>query len=181
MDSFHIQSAEYRDTTDSKFVSKPRQLPAADSHHQLQDENAISLDTRKLQTQHTTEGYRDGITTGKADSLQAGFDEGFSLGATIGLNTGRLLGLLEGLVDSFSELGVDCPAQLDQLLSDAKNELSETSIFAEKYWGHDGKWKYPVHETDNVGRLFENVARRHPAIAKWEEKLDKDLKFEGTQ
>ncbi|KAI6089401.1 hypothetical protein F4821DRAFT_63438 [Hypoxylon rubiginosum] len=178
MDSAHTSAAGLADTTKNDSVPRSHQLPVGNSQVELSDENAISLDTRKLQTQHTTEGYRDGITNGKADSLQAGFDEGFGLGATIGLNAGRLLGLLEGLVDSFNETGVDSPAQLDKLLSEARKELNEASIFAEEYWGHDGTWKYPVEEPEiKDERLTENVARRHPAIAKWAEKLDNDVKF----
>ncbi|KAI1771604.1 hypothetical protein F4818DRAFT_196384 [Hypoxylon cercidicola] len=164
---------------DPNLVVRPEHGPSsATSQIAASEYNAISLDTRKLQAQHSTEGYRDGIANGKADRIQAGFDQGFALGANIGLSAGRLLGVLEGLVASFGENGLDEPAQIGQLLSDATKELSESSIFAEEYWGHDGTWKYPVaqEEVGNKDEMLANIARRHPGIAKWEKKV-KDVKI----
>src|SRR4051794_18720484 len=42
-------------------------------------------DLHRLQQQHVTAGYRDGVTAAKAESIQSGFDEGFSLGAAVGI------------------------------------------------------------------------------------------------
>jgi Essential protein Yae1, N terminal len=42
-------------------------------------------------------GYREGITAGKENALQEGFDEGF---ATIGVPLGRQLGILRGTVNA---------------------------------------------------------------------------------
>ncbi|KAI1394507.1 hypothetical protein F4819DRAFT_277849 [Hypoxylon fuscum] len=137
--------------------------------NQLPDEDVLSLDTRRLQAQHTTEGYRDGITLGKAESIQTGFDEGFSLGGNIGLKAGRILGILEGLAAAFREGVFPNPAHVDQLLSQAKTELSIGSIYAEQYWAADGSWKYPVKGSEGDGEMvFEDVASQHPVIMKWE-------------
>ncbi|KAI4870318.1 hypothetical protein F4820DRAFT_252747 [Hypoxylon rubiginosum] len=174
MESPGVLTGQTPNTTNNEpLLGSHHQPPAVPSDIEVSDDSAISLDTRKLQAQHTTEGYRDGITNGKADHLQGGFDEGFGLGATIGLSAGRLLGLLEGLVASFSEIGVDSPPQITHLLSEATGDLSETLIFAKEYWGHDGTWKYPVDEAASKDEgLFETVARRHPTIAKWTEEID---------
>ena len=55
-------------------------------------------DIPRLRSIHITSGYRDGIATGKMQSVQAGFDEGYSLGAVLGLKAGWILGVLEGLI-----------------------------------------------------------------------------------
>ena len=47
---------------------------------------------------HTQAGYREGITAGKEDALQEGFDAGF---AQAGASRGRELGLLRGLASAF--------------------------------------------------------------------------------
>ncbi|KAI0172366.1 hypothetical protein GGR52DRAFT_401474 [Hypoxylon sp. FL1284] len=137
----------------------------------------ISLDAKKLQSQHTTEGYRDGISHGKTDRIQAGFDDGYELGAELGLSAGRILGLLEGLVDSFNDVGLSTNGRIDELLSAATRELGEGSIFARDYWHEDGSWKYPVDEpVSKHGSLSENVANSHPAITKWAAKVDHGMK-----
>ncbi|KAI1370692.1 hypothetical protein F4677DRAFT_344456 [Hypoxylon crocopeplum] len=144
-----------------------------------ESDDVISLDTSRLRTQHITEGYRDGITTGKADSLQGGFDEGFGLGANVGLKAGHLLGLLEGIVDALRESGLHS-ALTDQLLSTATKELSTNSIFAEEYWASDGNWTYTVQGSRDDGEvLFEDVASKHPVIMKWEKLVREEVRTWG--
>lgn len=63
---------------------------------------AMPSDMPRLEREHATAGYRDGITAAKALSVQAGFDEGFSLGASIGSKVGQVLGLLDGIAESVS-------------------------------------------------------------------------------
>ncbi|KAI1097751.1 hypothetical protein F4804DRAFT_326628 [Jackrogersella minutella] len=147
-------------------IQQPSELTGY--QNQSRTENSISLDTRRLQTQHTTEGYRDGITAGKVQSIQPGFDQGFSLGANIGLKAGWILGLLEGVNRALKETADHNSAKVDQLLSDAVKELNIDSIFAEEYWASDGSWKYIVKGSKTDGQiLFEDVADEHPIITKW--------------
>ncbi|KAM7222531.1 hypothetical protein V8F06_002025 [Rhypophila decipiens] len=116
-------------------------------------------DIPRLKQEHTTAGYRDGVTIAKAASVQAGFDEGYGLGATIGAHAGRLLGLLQGLVGALSSnsnpasgsgSGKDGEdpenesARLQALLETATKELNVLSIFGEEYFARDGIWKYEV-------------------------------------
>ncbi|KAK8005332.1 hypothetical protein PG990_011369 [Apiospora arundinis] len=134
-------------------------------------------DMRRLQTEHTTAGYRDGITVAKASSIQVGFDEGFSLGGTIGLKAGQLLGYLEGIAGALrvTNASGDDPnhSPAAALLAKAQAELAAETIFGEQYWNPDGTWKYDIASTatkeeqlgDNI--LFEDVANAHPAIIKW--------------
>ncbi|KAI0109464.1 hypothetical protein F4776DRAFT_403047 [Hypoxylon sp. NC0597] len=160
-------------------ASHPHQSPDLPTRSdQLLNEDAISLDSRRLQAQHTTEGYRDGIITGKTESIQAGFDEGFSLGAHIGLRTGQILGLLDGLANSMKESDLDSSGRIVQLLWDAKQELSIENIFSEQYWTSDGSWKYEVKVLTHDNEVtFENIAGDHPIIMKWDQIVEKEISF----
>ncbi|KAG8834485.1 hypothetical protein FRC17_008541 [Serendipita sp. 399] len=48
-----------------------------------------------MQDEFTNVGYREGITKGKEDALQEGFDNGF---AGVGVPIGRRLGVMRGIV-----------------------------------------------------------------------------------
>ncbi|KAI5917261.1 hypothetical protein F4810DRAFT_62713 [Camillea tinctor] len=155
--------------------------------HGSGDGGEISLDSRRLRGQHTTEGYREGITAGKAEYIQAGFDEAFGLGAHIGLQCGQLLGLLEGLVAALRGRGAGS-AQAEQLLRDARGELSTDAVFGEAYWEVNGNWKYAVvgleetHSDDDKHYeqeiiVFEHIAAAHPLIMKWTHIVDQELRL----
>jgi hypothetical protein len=45
-----------------------------------------------------TDGYREGLSVGKARVMQSGFDAGYPLGVEIGLRAGNVLGVLEGVI-----------------------------------------------------------------------------------
>ncbi|KAI2462899.1 hypothetical protein F4781DRAFT_418455 [Annulohypoxylon bovei var. microspora] len=156
-------------------IYQPSELTAY--QNQAQDDNGISLDTRRLQTQHTTEGFRDGITAGKVESIQTGFDQGFNLGANVGLKAGWILGLVEGVAGALKETGHHSPAHTDQLLSNAVKELSTESLFSGEYWASNGSWKYPVKGSRSDGEiLFEDVASEHPVIIRWEKMIDQEVR-----
>ncbi|KAL2758551.1 hypothetical protein ACRALDRAFT_2057928 [Sodiomyces alcalophilus JCM 7366] len=107
-------------------------------------ENAHHLsDIRRLQTEHTTSGYREGITAGKAESLQAGFDEGFSLGAAFGSKAGQLLGLLEGIAQALvrhPDAAVSREAM--ETAKEARADLSTERLFTAEFFNTDGTWKF---------------------------------------
>ncbi|KAI1451214.1 hypothetical protein F4805DRAFT_471825 [Annulohypoxylon moriforme] len=145
------------------------------SYHHPHDDS-ISLDTRRLQTQHNVEGYRDGISAGKVESIQGGFDEGFNLGAIIGLKIGRIIGLIEGVATALKEAGCYSSTHIYHLLSTAEEELSINRVFSEVYWASDGCWKYQVNKSSSdVEILFEDVADEHPIISKWEEVIKQEI------
>ncbi|KAI0476477.1 hypothetical protein GGR56DRAFT_642880 [Xylariaceae sp. FL0804] len=147
-----------------------------DQPHQAED---ISLDSRRLQSQHATVGYREGITAGKAGSIQAGFDQGFSLGANIGLKAGELLGMLEAIAAALR--GRDAhreeSARLECLLLQATRDLDVAAIFDGDYWAADGTWKYPVNGPEGPSRVSpEDVASSHPTVARWTALVDKEAR-----
>lgn len=133
-------------------------------------------DIPRLQQEHTTAGYRDGITVAKAEHVQAGFDEGFGLGATIGAVAGQLLGVLEGLsfaCVSSSAKGEkngngngnedeDIKDRLKKLLAEAEKDLSVTSIYGKEYWDEDGTWRYEVPgESREMHERYQHPEREH--------------------
>lgn len=165
----------FGDEEDLALGSHPHDREPTQHHHQIQvqvqqqqqpHQHHHPSDIPRLQQEHTTAGYRDGITVAKATSIQSGFDEGFGLGATIGLRVGRLLGLLEGIAaaattpSSSSTTTTISEGETDEassssssakdplsLLSDAHAELAAKSIFSETFWNADGTWKYAVDES----------------------------------
>ncbi|KAK1778283.1 hypothetical protein QBC45DRAFT_353495 [Copromyces sp. CBS 386.78] len=134
-------------------------------------------DIPRLQQEHTTAGYRDGITVAKAEHVQAGFDEGFGLGATIGAVAGQLLGVLEGLsfavasgsskggqkedVEGKGE-GESMKEKLKRLSAEAEKDLSVQSIYGKEYWDEDGTWRYEVPgESKEMHERYQHPERHH--------------------
>lgn len=167
----HEPAPNYEDPFDDVFGSDSEAPAFGSPEQQHLDSNALPPDIRRLQVTHSTEGYREGITVGKAQSIQTGFDEGYSLGANVGLKAGQLLGLLEGIVGALAQRADDVSAQAatTTLLVDARRELRTERIFDEAYWAPDGSWKYDVKASggDDAEVVFEDVASQHPVILKW--------------
>ncbi|KAM4064948.1 hypothetical protein HRG_004703 [Hirsutella rhossiliensis] len=135
-------------------------------------------DMRRLQSEHTTTGYREAIAVAKASTIQAGFDEGFSLGATIGLRAGRLLGMLEGISDAVGGRPDDeDAAAVAKLLAEARDELSTGRVFDPAYWATDGNWTFDVEPASNGEILFTDVADAHPLICKWSNVIGDQIKL----
>lgn len=168
------------DSLDDVFGSDNDSPVFGGSHDGADGRDSHPSDVRRLQTEHATAGYREGITAAKAQSIQAGFDEGFSLAATIGLKAGELLGYLEGIAAALRAVGGDDHKQACQLLADAREKLSTTMIFDEQYWNPDGTWKYHVAPAADSGSdkdiIFEDVASSHPLISSWTRTVDDQIK-----
>ncbi|TID16803.1 essential protein-like protein Yae1 [Venturia nashicola] len=124
-------------------------------------------DIQRLRSQHSTAGYREGITTSKASFMQEGFDEGYMLGAELGMRAGWIIGALEGVVRGGQ--GVD---RVKVLLKEARQELSIKGLYAPEYFGQDGVWTYDIgdkfgEQEDERQLDFRMVAAAHPLIEKW--------------
>ncbi|KAK0632460.1 hypothetical protein B0T14DRAFT_560151 [Immersiella caudata] len=155
------------DNGDNDNLNHPTITPIPEGSH--------PSDMPRLRQEHTTAGYRDGITVAKAKSVQAGFDEGFGLGATIGLRAGELVGILEGLVGALSSSSspsssvVSGVERVKGLWEEAKRELGVQVVFGKDYWEEDGTWKYEVaHPEGEAGTVFGDVAMAHPLLVKWD-------------
>lgn len=134
---------------------------------QEQQGDAHPSDMRRLQTEHETAGYREGITAAKESHMQEGFDEGFSLGATLGLRAGQLLGTLEAIADAVKGQADGAAAAAQRLLDEARQDLSTGRVFDPEYWAPDGNWTYEVEPAGGDEILFRHVADAHPLMRKW--------------
>ncbi|KUJ14483.1 uncharacterized protein LY89DRAFT_536659, partial [Mollisia scopiformis] len=146
--------------------------------------NLEHSDVPRLKEKHETEGYRDGVTKGKAESVQAGFDEGYGLGAMLGLKIGRILGVLEGIFKAvLSAEGEEWEGEkrrVEVVSGEAKKELGTERVFAREWWGEDGVWRFEVPgEGEGIEVVFEDVAGAHPLVKKWEAVTEEEVKRWG--
>ncbi|RGP63427.1 ABC1 containing [Fusarium sporotrichioides] len=175
-DEPEINHLETNDVLDDVFGSGP----SSPTEHRHNDDSGAAhpSDIRRLQTEHTTAGYREGITVSKESSIQAGFDEGFSLGASVGLRAGQLLGLLEGIAEAVHGLKDADSSQVVELTKQAREELSTQGIFKPEYWAEDGNWKYEVKPAADAEEVvFADVADAHPLVKKWTEVIEEQVKL----
>lgn len=82
-------------------------------------------DLPSIQRQHTTDGYRAGLSAGKEDPTvaQAGFDQGYPLGVLLGMRSGYLIGALNEL----TKMGI----VQGKVLGEAEEELEVTQLLKE--------------------------------------------------
>jgi len=64
---------------------------------QPQVESLLS-DLPSVKRQHMNDGYREGLSLGKAKVMQQGFDDGYPVGVMIALRAGKVLGTIEGVL-----------------------------------------------------------------------------------
>lgn len=140
---------------------------AAPSAH-FAAEPSLPSDMPRLEREHVTAGYRDGVTAAKGNSVQDGFDEGFSLGAEIGKRVGEILGLLEGIHEAAAAAGGD-----EELVKRAREELAADKVFGKEFWFEDGTWRF---EVAGEGIVFADVAGAHPLVRKWEGIVEGEVK-----
>lgn len=131
----------------------------------ITQEAPLPSDMPRLEREHVTAGYRDGVNAAKGSSVQDGFDEGFSLGAEVGKRVGEVLGLLEGIHEAVGGDG--------ELLKRAREELAADKVFGKEFWFEDGTWRFEVEKED---LLFADVAEAHPLVRKWEDVVAEEVK-----
>ncbi|KAJ3521348.1 hypothetical protein NM208_g13331 [Fusarium decemcellulare] len=168
-EGLQVDPLSTNDALDDVFGSGPSSPVAEEHHHETAASSAAHpSDIHRLQTEHTTAGYREGVTVSKESSLQAGFDEGFSLGASVGLKAGQLLGVLEGIAEAVRGREDTESVKAIELSRQAQEELSTASIFKADYWAEDSNWKYEVKPAEGADEVvFADVADAHPLIKKW--------------
>lgn len=74
-----------------------RQPPNQNQPPMVPRERILS-DIPTLRRQHMTDGYREGLSIGKAQVMQDGFDVGYPVGVEVGMRVGVVLGVLEGIL-----------------------------------------------------------------------------------
>ena len=72
-------------------------------HDFLGESGEMLSDLPAVQRQHMTAGYREGLSSAKAKSMQGGFDQGYPIGFELGSRVGYVLGVLEGFLKALPE------------------------------------------------------------------------------
>ena len=166
---------------DDVFGSAPSSPNSQDVLDGVIHHSAEPSDIHRMRSEHSTSGYRDGLSSAKSTSVQEGFDEGYSLGAAFGLEVGALLGMLEGIHAAVLALGddvLDDKLKMKELLDTARKDLKLEHIFSRKWWGEDGIWTYPVAEDmedESEAFTFREVVHYHPLIMKWKKSVDAEV------
>lgn len=135
-------------------------------------ETSHPSDMRRLETEHATAGYREGINIGKQATLQKGFDEGYTMGAAIGLQAGQILGVLEGIVEALKGHNNETLAKAEKLLADARGDLGVERLFSSDYWKSNGE---PSYEVDHDLLQSRDGGLAHPLIRKWSGILEEQV------
>lgn len=158
-----------KDDGDGIWESQPSSpvRPSSSSSSLPRSSRLASADLRNLRHTHSTLGYRDGITAGKAGFIQPGFDEGYPLGGRIGLRVGWIQGVLRGLA-FISPLD----SEVARAVRDAERELSTEAIFSGQWWDSFGVWRWPVDRTDADGdATLDDVVDAFPVLSQWLERV----------
>lgn len=159
--------------------------PSSTSATSTSDVNHIAnepSDIPRLRSEHSTSGYRDGLSTAKHTTIQEGFDEGYSLGAVMGLEIGIMLGVLEGISNAVQGIGERHKLQQNRthtLLGTARRELQTEEVFGRDWWNEDGTWKYEILGEGINGEgdfTFKEVVNSHPVISKWKGLVNEEVK-----
>lgn len=98
----------------------------ASNQAQAQSENLLS-DLPTVKRQHMTDGYREGLSVGKAKVMQKGFDDGYPLGVMIALRAGKILGCMEGVLAA-KDIPNEQKTAVRKLYEQAKSELAINSL-----------------------------------------------------
>ena len=159
----HLQPETLNDTFDDVFGG----------HDDESAETSHPSDMRRLETEHATAGYREGINVGKQATLQQGFDDGYTMGAAIGLQAGQVLGVLEGIVEALDGRGPETLTKAESLLADARTDLGVERLFSSDYWKSSGEPSYGV---DRDVLQTKDGALAHPLVRKWTDVLEEQLR-----
>lgn len=112
------------------------------------DNTPMHINLVSLKRKHGKQGYLDGLSQSKEESLQKGFDDGYPLGAKIGEKIGQLLAEVSFL--KFNN-------QIEEKTYDeAMSDLAVTNVLSFKYFSEN------LSLTDILD---------HPVIKKWTKKL----------
>ncbi|KIW73178.1 hypothetical protein PV04_01315 [Phialophora macrospora] len=101
--------------------------PQDDDSHPRFLRGEILSDLPALRRQHMTDGYREGLSVGKARVMQSGFDAGYPLGVEIGLRAGNVLGVLEGVIAALTSSKVGTGSARSARASKAPTEGDQSS------------------------------------------------------
>ena len=163
----HNSSTTSQDTT----LTTPDQSPGADgdiwaddSPSDIPDGNPprnqeMLSDLPSIRRQHMTDGYREGLSVGKARVIQPGFDAGYPIGVEIALRAGKVLGVLEGyLAVKGDALDAKTRGEVKKMYEQAKMQLDVKELLG----GVDDK-------VISEAKAIEGLGRVEATLRRWEE------------
>ncbi|KAK9480809.1 hypothetical protein V1514DRAFT_324519 [Lipomyces japonicus] len=158
--------------------SEPELLPGSSSPTLGADE-FFSPDIERLRRDHTRQGYLDGITRGKPESVQKAFDDGYPLGAALGIQVGKIIGTLQGL-KGLPLKSDKLKSKINEIERVIRSELLDVQlIFGDKYWAVDSESGdvVPLWLSRNISSSvdpgsLEIDASNHPLLRKWLSSVD---------
>lgn len=89
--------------------------------------NEVLSDLPSIKRQHMTDGYREGLSVGKAKVMQKGFDAGYPIGVEMALRAGKVIGSLEGVLAA-KDIPDEKKVLVRKVLDQAKQELAITAL-----------------------------------------------------
>lgn len=119
------EATEPHDNDDIWASDNDHESNAATTGQQSREDLPSDLPTVKRQ--HMTDGYREGLSVGKAKVMQNGFDSGYPIGVSIALRAGKILGCLEGVV-AIKDLNEETRAPVKKMLEQARQDLAVSSL-----------------------------------------------------
>ncbi|EJU01006.1 hypothetical protein DACRYDRAFT_22831 [Dacryopinax primogenitus] len=95
---------------------------------EMDERSTADREWNSLADKYTNDGYREGISAGKEEHLQEGFDQGFAkIGVPVGRNLGNLRGTAAALLQYLTQLQPQARHNSEEVNSIAKG-LSELQL-----------------------------------------------------
>lgn len=122
----NITTPEVASEDDDIWASDENQDPSQDATTPRVNNDMLS-DLPTVKRQHMTDGYREGLSIGKAKVMQQGFDAGYPIGVAIAMRVGKVLGCIEGVLAA-KDLSDESRVVVRKLLDRARQELAITAL-----------------------------------------------------
>ncbi|PVI00207.1 hypothetical protein DM02DRAFT_401108 [Periconia macrospinosa] len=152
------------DLLDDIYGSAPSS-PLLNAENAPRSEEMLS-DLPSRQRALDTDAYREGLSNGKGQFVQEGFDEGYSLGANLGILVGYVLGLLQGITEALEGHDKLQWKETQKLCDEAQAELAIEELLGQKWIDEEGIWRWEVEGKDEEV-TFKEVAEQHPVMKTW--------------
>lgn len=151
----NITTPEVASEDDDIWASDEHDPSHATTTSGVNDDMLSDLPT--IKRQHMTDGYREGLSIGKAKVMQKGFDAGYPIGVSIAMRAGKVLGCIEGVLAA-KDLSDESRRTVRKLLDRAKQELAITALLKD------------MNDQDIAG--FESVPSSiQRVLGKWESEV----------
>lgn len=152
----NITTPDVASEDDDIWASDGNQDPS-DVAASLSARDDMLSDLPTIKRQHMTDGYREGLSIGKAKVMQNGFDAGYPIGVAIALRAGKVLGCIEGILAA-KDLSDENRFNFRKIMDQAKQELAITVLLR-------GMNDQDIVSFEDIPSSIEGV------LSKWEDRV----------